>query len=129
MSDTDPAHRADLVRAIESQKRAARSCVPLGLGNWSEGFVAALDWVLGRLNAPLYEPHPYIEAQKGNVSWADEVVTPAPRPLPVDEDGNPQRCYVHTFVTIDKCGCPPDPTLLHNDGCSGVNSSQNEDTP
>lgn len=22
-----------------------------------------------------------------------------------------QRCYVHTFVTIDKCGCPPDPTL------------------
>lgn len=22
-----------------------------------------------------------------------------------------QRCYVHTFVTIDVCGCPPDPSL------------------
>lgn len=34
----------------------------------------------------------------------------------IDGDAPKQRCYVHTFVTIDKCGCPPDPSLLHNDG-------------
>lgn len=26
-----------------------------------------------------------------------------------------QRCYTHTFVTIDKCGCAPDPSLTAND--------------
>lgn len=77
--ETNAANRnqiADLGRDIEAQKRAARSCVPTGCGEWSDGYVAALDWVLGRLNAPLYAPHPYIEAQKGNVSWAAQIDGP-----------------------------------------------------
>lgn len=32
-----------------------------------------------------------------------------------EQDTEQQRCYTHTFVTIDKCGCPPDPTLSEQD--------------
>mgnify|MGYP001584197425 CR=1 FL=1 len=39
----------ETVRAIEAQKWAARSCVPTGCGEWSDGYVAALDWVLARI--------------------------------------------------------------------------------
>ena len=41
---------AQLREAIELQKQGANVCVPATCVEWAEGFTAALDWVLRRLN-------------------------------------------------------------------------------
>lgn len=80
---------ANLRESIQRARRSAQVCVPPTCTEWAEGFTAAMDWVLQRLAADeltmlaqedgMYAP----PIDFAGSEW-DEVLRPAPRPLPVD---------------------------------------------
>jgi hypothetical protein len=66
-----------------------------------------IEEILTEVDAERIENDAWLDSEEGQASMAR-----VQKRLGLDA-GSPtlQRCYVHTFVTIDKCGCPPDPSL------------------